>query len=155
MKELYDPLLNVALSNYEINSKGCHIYQGSKDKDGYPQYVLGNKENAKCYRLHRLILARKSDKAYEELNLACHTCDNPSCINPDHIFEGTYKDNNRDSASKGRTYGQQFLECPQGHPYNEENIYRRPDNPNKRDCKICRKERTRDWFRRNKKEITQ
>ncbi len=32
----------------------------------------------------------------------CHSCDNPGCINIDHLFIGTWADNNRDRAKKGR-----------------------------------------------------
>ena len=52
-------------------------------------------------KVPRLILQRRLGHAPD---VARHTCDNPWCINPEHILNGSVTDNNRDKASRGRAH---------------------------------------------------
>lgn len=55
----------------------------------------------KLYAAHRVAYFLTTGIDPGEL-FCCHTCDNPKCCNPSHIFLGTQKDNMRDMATKGR-----------------------------------------------------
>ena len=84
---------------------------------------------------------------------ACHRCDNPLCVNPDHIFVGTRKINMQDAKAKGRLVGygvRQF--CKQGHPLSGDNLYVNPST-GKRRCRMCGKRwgRAHDAKRRSRR----
>lgn len=53
-------------------------------------------------RSHRFSLELKEGRALESYEEACHTCDNPICCNPDHLFVGTHTDNMKDMIEKDR-----------------------------------------------------
>jgi|GEM_PF-5708544 len=92
------------LARHVITESGCWEYQGSKRADGYGYLTLSIKElspRKRKYRMHRLVYAYYNGIDPAEM-LVCHKCDNPSCINPYHLFLGTSLDNTQDMHSKGR-----------------------------------------------------
>jgi len=74
----------------------CWLWTGcTNGRYGYFRYLSKNiLAHRYSYLLHFQILPPKL--------LVCHTCDNPICINPSHLFLGTHRDNNMDALIKGR-----------------------------------------------------
>lgn len=90
------PLLERILLRTTIVESGCWEWQGYRDKDGYAILTY----NKKPLKLHRVIY----ELVYGDLGglHALHSCDNPPCLRPTHIFSGTNADNTQDKISKGR-----------------------------------------------------
>lgn len=77
-------------------TNSCWEWRGTFFANGYPAFWMEGKQHL-AHRLSYELLTGKKLK-----NFACHTCDNPACCNPEHIFDGTQKDNMRDMVKKGR-----------------------------------------------------
>jgi hypothetical protein len=88
-------------SNYipEPNS-GCWLWLGPYTDRGYGVLYLGKRLQRTYAHRKMLSLVQPTDNARLH---ACHHCDVPSCINPDHLFWGTAADNLQDAKRKGRT----------------------------------------------------
>lgn len=78
-------------------SGDCWIWTGATNGNGYGRFVY---DGIHIYA-HRAALAFAVGEIPPGM-VACHSCDNPPCVNPDHLRVGTMKDNVRDMHERGR-----------------------------------------------------
>lgn len=95
-REQFNRAVQMLKDRTRIDSTGCWIYTG-RLRNGYgvidvkSQLVAAHRL---AYRLHHGLIG---DEMF-----VCHTCDTPPCVNPDHLWQGTVTENNRDRDTKGR-----------------------------------------------------
>lgn len=83
--------------SFDIISNDCWIWNGDIDKDGYGIiYAFSTRVKA-----HRFSYEIFNNYINNDLCI-CHSCDTPSCVNPNHLWMGTTSENTQDSIAKGR-----------------------------------------------------
>ena len=78
---------------------GCWEWQGYRMPFGYGQIMTDEQKIVTTHRASWFL--RNGEWPASDMHV-CHKCDNPPCVNPDHLFLGTAQDNNRDKVEKGR-----------------------------------------------------
>ena len=81
---------------YVDTSADCHVWTHTKNSSGYGMFPFGGR----VFLAHRLaFLLSGNDFGYP---VVMHKCDNPSCVNPEHLCGGAHTDNMQDMLKKGR-----------------------------------------------------
>lgn len=119
------------MSRVSVTPSGCWQWTGATTKHGYGRMSWRNH----VHRTHRL-----AAHLWLQLNLddpdskVCHTCDNPPCLNPGHLYIGDQASNVQDMVQRGRaSQGATPWEfCNKGHEMTPENRY-----PYRRGCRAC------------------
>jgi hypothetical protein len=93
------------LKKYKLEEEtGCWLWTGSVDKDGYGR-MRGS--------IHGVVWSERAPRAsYQEFKgtienglMVLHTCNTPACINPEHLYLGTHKENGEDMIKAGHAKG--------------------------------------------------
>lgn len=118
-----------------IWQRQCHPFRNMRPgQRGYP----GASYRGKGIRVHRKMLEVKLGRILPPSIYACHTCDQHSCCNPDHVFAGTCSENMLDAVRKGRQDKAARTHCIRNHPLSGDNIVvSRTPNGVRRHCRIC------------------
>jgi hypothetical protein len=118
----------------------CWTWTAAKTLRGYGRFML----DGKARLAHRL--AWRLAGGTEAEALVCHRCDNPSCVNPAHLFLGDQFDNMRDMTAKGRHPMALKTHCKNGHPLEGVNAGRAD---RRRFCRKCSYAAQARWKQRN------
>lgn len=130
-----------------LKTNTCWMWFGCRSADGYGRFQF----KRTTINAHRMAYALKKG-ILDKSKQIHHLCNNPSCVNPDHLEQITVRENvllsdNPASINARKTH------CNKGHPLSGDNLYCPPSG--KRYCRTCGNILSRDYMREKRKNNTE
>lgn len=116
---------------FVLGPDDCWLWQGATNGRGYGQMTVNRKRTYAHRVSYELFVG-----PIPALRQIDHLCGNPRCVNPAHLEPVTQSEN------VSRTDRCAVTRCPQGHPYEGDNL---AEHGGRRICRTCRRERARAW----------
>lgn len=128
--------------------EGCWEWAGVLSSTGYGSFRPA--KSKRPYGAHRISYFM-ANGSFDQKMFICHKCDNPKCVNPDHLFIGTASDNMQDCVNKNRHYFAKREKCENGHDLTKNNYSLEAGRTGRifRRCNECRKDRRKMAIKEN------
>lgn len=136
-------------------TSGCWLWSGNVNSNGYGVIGVGSRtDGSRGNELTHRLSYKLNTGEIPVRKMVCHRCDNPSCVNPDHLFLGTQSDNMKDCKSKGRSRGAPKRDicgrCGREKSGNNLYIVSTRARPNQTRCRHCSRAASKRHYDRSK-----